>query len=569
MRIRIAAVAVVLALCTLPAHDAPAWEATTTHAGLTERAAITSKLHERLKRQFNADRGLYTPLTVPPPDARPLFSLLRKLNPSHGYVPDGRGRLYAMGWLAAGSVVADTPTRHALNHFFDPTTKKGAGKLSLGVRDKWLARLLGDNLPSSSANALDWITDKRNPMNLTGFYGQYAKAVTASTPAERSRHLAGALVAAGALLHVLQDMGSPSHVRNDLSSHLQRVGNPLDIGSRFERVAEISFGRLGVPSAKTSTATRSLHALFTNPKKTGLADTTARSWFSASTLPRTIELDHITVKRIVALVARHYKVAAKTLTAKPAKGAKASVARAMAIYLSITHTNRKYAQLAPMFGVKRTPPLLFAAATIIEGAKADPKIAAAVSTLKGTISAQAIGGRLDKSLRRAAPAPLNTLDLASARHPRGARLVNANGVCVARYRLRKRMLSWSLDDECIIEQLRVILPRVASFGAGALNWLFRGEVTLRRQGNQLLIGAHNANFGKGALELFWDDNRGVRTAYAKVATSGGKARTAIARGALPPKKARRISVLFRGVDKAGNPMVATGTVRWPGTTKTR
>ena len=31
--------------------------------------------------------------------------MLRGHNPTHGYVPDGRGRLYALGWLVAGAVV--------------------------------------------------------------------------------------------------------------------------------------------------------------------------------------------------------------------------------------------------------------------------------------------------------------------------------------------------------------------------------------------------------------------------------------------------------------------------------
>jgi len=563
MRIRILAIAAIIALCTLPAHDAPAWEATTTHAGLTEQAAITSKLHKRLKRQFNADRGLYTPLTIPPPDARPLFQLLRTFNPSNGYVPDGRGRLYAIGWLAAGSVVADAPTSHAFNHFYNPLTKKGLSKRSYGLQHKWLARWLGESLPSSTANAVGWLTDKRNPMNVTGFFSQYAKAVGAKTPAERSRHLAGALLAAGALLHLLQDMGSPSHVRDDVHAHLQKVSSRRDIGSRFERMAALSFGRLGIPSTKVSTAAPSLHGLFTNAKGTGLADVTARSWFSASTLPRAIKLDHITVRRIVAQVAAHYKTSPAAITNKPAKGAKASVARAMAIYLSVIHTSRKYTELAPMFGIKRTPPLLFAAASIIEGSKADAKMAAAVSTLKGAISAAAIGKRLDASLRTANPAPLNTLDLAQARHPRGARLVNADGVCVARYRLRGRKLSWSLDDDCALEQLRVILPKVATHSAGAINWLFRGELTLLRKGNQLVISTHNVDFGKGTITVLWDDNRGVRTAYDTLQTSGGKARTAIARSKMPPSKTKRVSVLFRGVDKQGNPLTATGTVRWP------
>lgn len=561
MRGRHLTIAGALALAMFMAKDAPAWEATSTHPGLTEQAAVTSKLHERLKRMFDAERGLYTPLTVPPPDAPALFKVLRKLNPSQGYVPDGRGRLYAMGWLAAGSVIADSPRSFAVNHFYDPISKHGAVGHSYSLRTKWLARIMGESLPHASSNALAWITDKRNPMNLSGFWSQYEKAVRAGTPAERSRHLAGTLLAAGALLHVLEDMGSPSHVRNDIKAHLQQLGSPLDIGSRFERIAALGFGRLGVPGSQASTTARSLHALISNPNHTGLADVTARSWFSRFTLPRTIHIDHITIAGIVRLVAAHYKVKPAAITAKPAKGAKSSVPRAMAIYLAITHTPAAYTKLAAAFGEKRRTPLLFAAAQIIEDAKSDVALAKAVSTLKGDISASVIGTRLDKSLRRADPAPLNRLDLAAARQPKGARLVDANGVCVARYRLRGLTLSWTLDDDCIAEQLRAILPQVVSYGAGALNWLFRGELTVRARVGAIAVSARGLGLGKGSIDLFWDDNRGVRTRYATIKVRGGKAGAVLARGNRPPKTAHRITALFRGLDAKGNELVATGTTK--------
>ena len=69
----------------------------------------------------------------------------------------------------------------------------------------------------------DWVVDKQNPFNLAGFLDQYAKAVTAATPGERSRAMAGALIAAGAMLHVLGDLGAPSRVRSDFAAHLEAL----------------------------------------------------------------------------------------------------------------------------------------------------------------------------------------------------------------------------------------------------------------------------------------------------------------------------------------------------------
>src|SRR6185503_12078777 len=217
----------------------------TTHAGLTEQAALASSLHERRRVQFAQDKGLFQVLTVPPADAVDLFVVLRRLNPTHGYVPDNRGKLSALGWLVAGSVVADTPEELAANHFFDPTTGSGLSSDSLRgllsrIRHRVVMVVNGAALERSGVAAPAWIEHPNNPFGLAGFRDQYMKAVTARTAGERSRHLAGALLAAGAIVHVLEDMGSPSHARNDLAAHLDRLGpDASDVGSRFERIATL------------------------------------------------------------------------------------------------------------------------------------------------------------------------------------------------------------------------------------------------------------------------------------------------------------------------------------------
>jgi hypothetical protein len=284
------------AVVAIGARQGAAWEAATTHAGLTEQAALASSLHERLRVQFAQDKGLFQVLTVPPADAPDLFVVLDRLNPTHGYVPDRRGKLSALGWLVAGSVVADTPEELAANHFYDPTTRSGLSSDSLQgllarIRHRVVTVVNGSDLERSGVAAPDWIHHPKNPFGLAGFRDQYIKAVSARTAGERSRHLAGALLAAGAMLHVLEDMGSPSHARNDLAAHLDRLGpNPADVGSRFERVAALAFGRLGVPAPDKVVADRPLRAFFTARDGSGLADRVARSWFSTGTLPRSLEL---------------------------------------------------------------------------------------------------------------------------------------------------------------------------------------------------------------------------------------------------------------------------------------
>lgn len=290
-----------VAALAVPAH---AWEAQTTHAGLTEQAALGSKLHDRLVA-LGFDGGLYEALTVPPADAPPLLEALARYSPSNGFVPDNRGRQFALGWLVAGAVLADSSPAWSVHHFFDPTTGRGAS-LEKTLVDRIRAAITGTlgriTVPSRGVPAPDWVTSPDNPLGLAGFHDQLAKAVRAATPGERSRHLAGALVAAGAIVHVLEDMGSPSHVRDDLEAHLARLGPANDdLGSRFERVAALAYGRLGVPPAEPI-ARPTLRAFFTADDGKGLADVTASSWFSASTLPRDVEIG--TAKDRAALPAR-------------------------------------------------------------------------------------------------------------------------------------------------------------------------------------------------------------------------------------------------------------------------
>jgi hypothetical protein len=332
---------------------------------------------------------------------------------------------------------------------------------------------LGETVREHGTSAIEWIDHADNPMGLAGFRDQYRKAITASTPAERSRHLAGALLAAGALMHVLQDMGSPSHVRDDLAAHLDAVSpDRADTGSRFERVAALAFGRLGIPGAASAAEAKSVRALFTAEDGSGLADRTASGWFSAHTLPKSINVP----------------------------------------------PRRKTSVLAK---------------------------------------------RLASAVQRAAPAPSNTLDLRAARGSKGASLTNAQGTCLARYRVLDDTLQWSLDDDCVLDQLQSILPQVVSYSAGLLDVLFRGSIEVNAAGKKLALTPAGASFGAGTLIVFWDDNRGVRTELGRFELTGAAIGKKAALANVPPKGATRVSVLFEGVDGEGRPLLSAGTAVYP------
>ena len=468
MRAAVAA-ASALAVLAAPAR-VHAWEPETTHAGLAEQAALASRLHNRLVT-LGFVGGLFEPLTIPPADAPALLASLKLLSPTHGAVPDARGRLIALGWLSAGAALADVPSAHGANHFYDPVTKAGWVAPDRGLVDGMsdrVRRALGRAaLPARGVPAPDWVVAKDNPFNLAGFYDQYGKAVSAATPGERSRHMAAALVAAGAILHVLGDLGAPSRVRGDTAAHLEPLGGgPDDLGSRFERMAALAFGRLGVPGPSRVVTRARLRDFFTSgtsgtsgptpaaPDREGLADLIARTYFSTNTLPR------------------------------------------------------------------------------------DSRI----------------GGDAKPALARPAPALPARLNLMAAGREDGTTLRNPQGTCLARYIVERGVLSFGLDDDCLLEQITAILPEVAAYEAGLLDFLLRGELVLAVDDT---ISVTGQGLGPGTVEIFVEDDRGVRTRLAEAATTGQGATLARV-GA--PTSGTRVVALFRGADAAGEPIVAVGAM---------
>ncbi len=455
---RLAAV-LALILMLVPASGR-AWEPSTTHAGLTEQAALASRLHKRLV-SLGFSGGLFEPLTIPPADAPKLIEALKLLSPTHGAVPDARGRQVALGWLAAGAALADVPSSHGANHFYDPLTKRGwsAPDRSLvnSVSDKLREAVGRAGLPDKGIPAPDWVIHKDNPFNLDAFYTQYAKAVSAATPGERSRHMAAALVAAGAILHVLGDMGSPSRVRGDTAAHLEPLGaGPDDLGSRFERIAALAYGRLGVPPPSRIVTRTRLRDFFTTADGKGLADLIARSYFSPNTLPEP---------------------------------------------------------------------------TRING-KAPPKVVR---------PEPAIGS-------------IKSLQLMAASREDGAIYRDKADTCLARYRVERGLLEWSLDDECLLEQVTAILPEVSAYETGLLEFLLRGELTIQL-GDQVVVTG--TGLGPGTVEVLAEDGRGVRTKLIGTATKPGQ--TELARVAAPAATARIVAV-YHGVDAQGEPIVAVGAI---------
>jgi hypothetical protein len=288
-----AAVLVAVAVTVAPAR---AYHAKT-HAGLTERAALSSSLHKKLGAQLGRPLGLYEPLTLDGDpmrdrDRRELERRLHELDPEGGYVPD-HGRLTALDWLIAGAAVEGVPAERLRHHFFDPLSGRGLDDRdgsALRVRVAAAASgvgtvrgiFTGASFDGTGIAAPDWLLAHDNDWGLMRFADELERSAAAPTAAARDAALARALVAAGAMAHVLEDLGDPTFVRNDYRVALEANDGP------YERFTLHRYGRLGLPELATKPVAKlHLRALFHDDDGSGLGDRTQARFFSPGTLPDT------------------------------------------------------------------------------------------------------------------------------------------------------------------------------------------------------------------------------------------------------------------------------------------
>jgi hypothetical protein len=280
----------------LLSSTARAWQPPT-HAGLTERAALASPLHKLLIDRMGLAQGLYEPLALHRGSGadRDLLRRAGQLDPEGGYAADD-GRQTALGWLVAGSVLEGVPADRNRHHFFDPRDGRGLHDLDHGqpLRTRFAdvssgigtfrGIFTGANFDGSGLPATEWLTGKANEWGVQRFLDERERAATARLPTEREDALVRSLLAAGAILHVVEDLGDPAHVRNDYRVALEGEG------ARLERLVASRWGRVGLPDGDDKlTLPRRGHLveLLHDASGGGLADRTQRRFFSDGTLPDT------------------------------------------------------------------------------------------------------------------------------------------------------------------------------------------------------------------------------------------------------------------------------------------
>jgi hypothetical protein len=138
----------------------------------------------------------------------------------------------------------------------------------------------GTTFDGSGMASPDWIRSPDNEWGLTRFADELERSVAAPTAAERDGALARALLAAGAIAHLVEDAGDPTFVRDDYRVALEADDGP------YERFVVAEYGRVGVPELGGAPVTKPrLGALFHDGDGSGLADRTQARFFTPGTLP--------------------------------------------------------------------------------------------------------------------------------------------------------------------------------------------------------------------------------------------------------------------------------------------
>jgi|GEM_PF-2167577 len=288
-----AAVALTLALGATTPQTASAWDPSTTHLGMVDRAVLESALHLRWMASTELQRGLFSPLRVDPArlsasERRFLGAALTHGHSGAGVLPLGgpgacpgakappatqlfcvEGDVWempAVHWLHLGVVAELIPSARAVHHFVDrddPSRPEfnDPQQRPLVLRSRQFRHngaplagyVTGSSFAGTGPSAIAWLADDADPLAPPRTFRHLELASTHPEPRARDHHLAMALIGLGALLHVLQDMSVPAHARGDVTAFFSALSSvPGDRGLPFSEIARLSFGRHALPGRRAS-----------------------------------------------------------------------------------------------------------------------------------------------------------------------------------------------------------------------------------------------------------------------------------------------------------------------------
>ncbi len=214
----------------LTVSDSLAFDEEITHPHLTRYAIAASRLQIYLSTKLGIQEGINKTVTY-------------SGNNQNGINVSMKKKIYE--WLMSGSTDEDIPTCRASNHFHNPLlpwsqsfmsddTTSLAAKIRTFCSDTgwpydqrtsnivWASGLLEDG--SLAHVAENTSTDPPSPNTWNKAREYFYKALTKDVEAVRDTYLARAFESIGQVMHLLEDMAVPAHVRNDFQSHLVFTG---------------------------------------------------------------------------------------------------------------------------------------------------------------------------------------------------------------------------------------------------------------------------------------------------------------------------------------------------------
>ena len=321
-------------LCLLRPVPALAWDPSTTHQGLLEAAVARSAMHLHWMDGSEGMRGVFSPLRLDPArltaDERRLVLKVQKYAHADsgaralggpGACPGGdapprtqkfcvQGDLWensALDWMRFGIVAETVPTARHSHHFLSRENQRSLrwtdAELPAQVLRNRQRRSNGEPLAGAiagtnfaargDATALAWLLASDDLLAPTQFYRHLERSMMAGEAAERDHHLAMALICAGALMHVLQDLSVPAHARGDASAFFAAL-SPLvgDRGLPLQEFTRVEYGRRNLPLTPpeglpdgTPVADSVEELILGGPDWEGLGTIAGQRFFSESSLP--------------------------------------------------------------------------------------------------------------------------------------------------------------------------------------------------------------------------------------------------------------------------------------------
>jgi len=267
-----------LILITLYSYkNANAYDDQDTHPKITDSAIENSNINSYLINSLNYKDGIKT--TFPSNSQTTIKILLQK-----------------------GSIAEDSPNCRASNHFHNPLKPWNSSAMSdeplwldvvcLGWKP-WYSNIVWATGQQSPTGPV--ISRNKQDMGWDNARNYFYSALTSASASDRETNFTKTFQAVGQVMHLLQDMAVPAHVRNDFRSHLtfnkvtsmnpiRWYGNPFEFYVK-DHPEMISSASIISPS-------------FSNPRlpdfwdtdgqsagSLGLAEITNAGFFSDSTIP--------------------------------------------------------------------------------------------------------------------------------------------------------------------------------------------------------------------------------------------------------------------------------------------